>query len=120
MATKNQIKPSQLCQGKGTGGYYADLPKYVNVEIVNLIRKEPRVEKVKIQYDFLPKYCKRCILQGHNEQDCLILHPELNQVNENNNKQDKSSHSNDKTKGEVSNINRVNGGGRYGQGQDHK
>lgn len=58
----------------------ADLPKYVEVEIMNLTTKEARVEKVKIQYKFLPKYCKRCMLQGHNEQEYGILHLELNQV----------------------------------------
>lgn len=58
------------------------------------------------------------MLQGHNEQECWILHSELNQVNEDNDKHGNSSHSNDRTKGKVSNINRVYGGGR--NDQDHK
>lgn len=44
-----------------------DLPKFVEMEIVNSNTKESRVERVKIQYDMLPKYCKVCKLQGHDE-----------------------------------------------------
>ena len=25
----------------------------------------------------MPKYCKNCKLQGHNEKECFVLHPEL-------------------------------------------
>ncbi|XP_060180458.1 uncharacterized protein LOC132610188 [Lycium barbarum] len=32
---------------------------------------------IKINYDYVPKYCKNCKLQGHNEQDCYVIHPEL-------------------------------------------
>ncbi|KAF3685427.1 hypothetical protein FXO37_00638 [Capsicum annuum] len=39
--------------------------------------KEARVDKIKIKYNFLPKYCKRCKLQGHKEDECRSLHPEL-------------------------------------------
>lgn len=38
---------------------------------------ESRIERVKIQYDFLLKYYKKCMLQGHNKIECRILHPEL-------------------------------------------
>lgn len=34
-----------------------------------------------MDYDILPKYCKRCKRQECNEDDCRIIHPELrNQV----------------------------------------
>ncbi|XP_060211976.1 uncharacterized protein LOC132639554 [Lycium barbarum] len=32
---------------------------------------------IKINYDYVPKYYKNCKLQGHNEQDCYVIHPEL-------------------------------------------
>ncbi|XP_049348182.1 uncharacterized protein LOC125812750 [Solanum verrucosum] len=36
------------------------------------------VEKwVAIKYDYVPKYCKTYMLQGHNENECFIIHPEL-------------------------------------------
>ncbi|KAH0665726.1 hypothetical protein KY290_027962 [Solanum tuberosum] len=32
---------------------------------------------IAINYDYVPKYCKSCKLQGHNEKECFIIHPEL-------------------------------------------
>ncbi|KAG5629516.1 hypothetical protein H5410_001233 [Solanum commersonii] len=32
---------------------------------------------VTIKYDYVPKYCKTSKLQGHNEKDCYVIHPEL-------------------------------------------
>ncbi|KAH0689220.1 hypothetical protein KY290_017353 [Solanum tuberosum] len=32
---------------------------------------------VKIQYDYLLKYCKECKLQGHDEFDCRVINPKL-------------------------------------------
>lgn len=51
-------------------------PKRVNVGI----RKKSGeiVSKwIQIRYDYLPKYCKTCKLQGHNKEECFVLHPEL-------------------------------------------
>lgn len=30
-----------------------------------------------MKYDYMPKYCKRCKLQGHNENKCYVIHPKL-------------------------------------------
>lgn len=59
----------------------AELPKFVELEVVNENTKIYRVERVKIQYDMLPKYCKQCKLEGHIEATCRVLHPELCKVN---------------------------------------
>ncbi|KAG5592288.1 hypothetical protein H5410_042802 [Solanum commersonii] len=32
---------------------------------------------VKIKYDYVPKNCKTCMIQGHDEQQCYVEHPEL-------------------------------------------
>lgn len=32
---------------------------------------------IKIKYDYLPKYCNTCKMQGHNEVECWVIHPEL-------------------------------------------
>lgn len=55
----------------------------MEMEIVNDITMESRIEKVKIRYDFLPKYCTKCKLQGHDEQECRVLHPKLKIAKEN-------------------------------------
>lgn len=38
---------------------------------------EARTEWVTIKYDYLPKYCKECKLQGHDMLECWIIHPKL-------------------------------------------
>lgn len=45
----------------------ANFPKYVETKIANSKTKKPRIKKVKIQYDFLQKYCKEFKLQSYNE-----------------------------------------------------
>lgn len=32
---------------------------------------------IKIRYDYMPKYCKTCKKQGHKEEECWVVHPEL-------------------------------------------
>lgn len=32
---------------------------------------------VKIKYDYVPKYCKTYMIQGHDEEQCYVVHPEL-------------------------------------------
>uniref|UniRef100_A0A0V0HU19 Putative ovule protein n=1 Tax=Solanum chacoense TaxID=4108 RepID=A0A0V0HU19_SOLCH len=50
------------------------------MEIANEETKKSWVEKVKVQYDMLPKYCGNCKLQGHNALECRVLPLELQQV----------------------------------------
>lgn len=57
-----------------------DKPEYVKLEIENSKTQENKIIRVKIQYDGLPSYCMRCKLQGHNEDDCRILHPKLQKM----------------------------------------
>lgn len=54
----------------------SDFSKRINVGL----RKQSAevVERwIKINYDYVPKYCKNCKIQGHNEQQYYVLHPEL-------------------------------------------
>lgn len=37
---------------------------------------------IKVQYDFLLKYCQTCKLQGQNKVECRALHPELRKTEE--------------------------------------
>ncbi|TMW86845.1 hypothetical protein EJD97_020815, partial [Solanum chilense] len=34
-------------------------------------------EWICIKYDYVPKYCKTCMIQGHNKKQCYIEYPEL-------------------------------------------
>ncbi|XP_060190650.1 uncharacterized protein LOC132619913 [Lycium barbarum] len=60
----------------------ADLPDSSRIKIIDEKSSEVRIIDVNIQYDVLPKYCKKCKLQGHNEQTCRTLHPELRKKSE--------------------------------------
>ncbi|KAK4364427.1 hypothetical protein RND71_015785 [Anisodus tanguticus] len=75
----------------------SDLQKIVMMEIEDEVLKETREVKVKIQYDFMPKYYTECMLQGHSNVECQVLHSELNkasisidQANEEHGVEDKS------------------------------
>lgn len=78
MATINKTRPS--CARVKV---QIDLPKNVRMDIENEATSETRTEWVKVQYDYIPKYCKECGLQGHNEYECRRIHPELIPVVEN-------------------------------------
>ncbi|KAG5585127.1 hypothetical protein H5410_045561 [Solanum commersonii] len=75
MATQNKTRPS--CARVKVE---VDLMGYFPIRINVGVRKKTGevVEKwVAIKYDYVPKYCKTCKLQGHNEKECFIIHPEL-------------------------------------------
>ncbi|KAH0665330.1 hypothetical protein KY285_026536 [Solanum tuberosum] len=75
LATKNQTSPS-CARVKVEVDLLGEFPKRINVGV----RKQSGevVEKwIRIKYDYVSKYCKNCSIQGHNEQECYIIHPEL-------------------------------------------
>lgn len=37
---------------------------------------------IKIKYDYVPKYFKTCKKQGHNEQQCWVINPQLHKKQE--------------------------------------
>ncbi|KAG5589797.1 hypothetical protein H5410_040311 [Solanum commersonii] len=76
MATINKTRPSCV-RVKVQVDLLSTFPKFVELEVVNENAQTSRVERYKIQYDMLLKYCKECRMQGHNEEGCRILHPEL-------------------------------------------
>ncbi|XP_060183026.1 uncharacterized protein LOC132612979 [Lycium barbarum] len=76
MATINKTRPN-FARLKVLVDLGAKLPKVVNMNITDEKNGKSRLIKVQIQYDVLPKYCKRCKLQGHDEEGCRILHPQL-------------------------------------------
>ncbi|KAH0666514.1 hypothetical protein KY285_027720 [Solanum tuberosum] len=75
LATQNKTRPS-CARVKVEVGLLGEFPKRINIEM----RKktwEIMGKWVTINYDYVPKYCKTCKLQGHNEKECYVIHPEL-------------------------------------------
>ncbi|WMV48459.1 hypothetical protein MTR67_041844 [Solanum verrucosum] len=75
LATKNQTRPS-CARVKVEVDLQREFPKRTNV---GLRRQSGEVSEkwIKIKYDYVPTYCKSCKIQGHNEQQCYVIHPEL-------------------------------------------
>lgn len=39
--------------------------------------KEVMEKFIRIKYDYVPKYCSTCMIQGHDEDQCFVKHLEL-------------------------------------------
>lgn len=75
METSNKIIPS-CARVKVEVDLLGHFSKRVNIGIKKKIG-EIVAKWITIKHDYLPKYCKNCKLQGHNEKGCFILHSEL-------------------------------------------
>lgn len=75
LATQNKTRSS--CTRVEVEVYLlGEFPKRINIGM----RKKTGevVEKwIPIKYDYVPKYCTECKLQGHNKKKCYIIHSEL-------------------------------------------
>ncbi|KAK4706309.1 hypothetical protein R3W88_034132 [Solanum pinnatisectum] len=76
MATWNKIRPS-CARVKVEVDLLGEFPKRINIGVRNKTTGEIKEKWIQINYDYIPKYCKTCKLQGHNEKECYVLHPEL-------------------------------------------
>ncbi|KAH0675433.1 hypothetical protein KY290_024486 [Solanum tuberosum] len=76
MATKNQTRPS-CARVKIEVDLIAKLPQRVRINDEDDITGEVKSKWIKVQYDYMPKYCKEYCLQGHDEHNCWTIHPEL-------------------------------------------
>ncbi|KAH0696199.1 hypothetical protein KY290_015827 [Solanum tuberosum] len=73
MATKNQTRPS-CARVKVEVDLLREFPKRIKIGM--RMQNMEVVEKwIKIKYDYVPKYCRTCMIQGHNEEQCYIVHP---------------------------------------------
>ncbi|KAG5630892.1 hypothetical protein H5410_002609 [Solanum commersonii] len=75
LATSNKTRPS-CARVKVEVDLLGDFPKRVNLGIKKKTG-EIVAKWIDIKYDYLPKYCKSCKIQGNNEKDCFVLHSEL-------------------------------------------
>lgn len=47
------------------------------MEILIPYSNKSKIERIKIKYDLVPKFCKVCRIQGHDEAECRVIHLEL-------------------------------------------
>ncbi|WMV30685.1 hypothetical protein MTR67_024070 [Solanum verrucosum] len=83
MATRNQTRPS-CARVKVEVDLLGEFPKRIKIGMKKT-NGEVMETWVRIKYDYIPKYCKTCMLQGHDEQQCYVEHPELYPKKEKNN-----------------------------------
>uniref|UniRef100_M1C4A6 Uncharacterized protein n=1 Tax=Solanum tuberosum TaxID=4113 RepID=M1C4A6_SOLTU len=80
-ATINQSRPS-CAKVRVLVDLAASLPKAVVVNILDAMTGKLKSDKIPIKYDYIPKYCSECKIQGHIKNIHKILHPELREFNE--------------------------------------
>uniref|UniRef100_A0A0V0HA32 Putative ovule protein n=1 Tax=Solanum chacoense TaxID=4108 RepID=A0A0V0HA32_SOLCH len=76
MATRNQTRPS-CARVKIEVDLTTKLSQRVKINEEDDNTGHTKYKWIKIQYDYMPNYCKECCLQGHNENECWRIHPEL-------------------------------------------
>ncbi|KAH0669880.1 hypothetical protein KY289_024373 [Solanum tuberosum] len=75
MAMKNQTRPS-CARVKVEVDLLREFPKQIKIGM-RMHNNEVAEKWIKIKYDYVPKYCQTCMIQGHNEEQCYVVHPEL-------------------------------------------
>jgi len=58
------------------------LPHRIKINEENENTGELKSKWITIQYDHMPKYCKECCLQSHDEKECWNIHHELHNRDE--------------------------------------
>ncbi|XP_049378160.1 uncharacterized protein LOC125842928 [Solanum stenotomum] len=81
LATQNKTRPS-CARVKVEVDLLGEFPKIINLGM-RLKMGEVKEKWIRNNYDYVPKYYKFCKLQGHNEKECVIIHPELYPKEEN-------------------------------------
>lgn len=76
MATKNQTKPS-CAKIKIEVDLIAKLLERVMINEEDDVTGGIKSKWIQTQYDYMPKYCRKCCLQGHDKDGHWNVHPEL-------------------------------------------
>ncbi|XP_059310982.1 uncharacterized protein LOC132062424 [Lycium ferocissimum] len=82
IAMKNKSTPS-CAKVKVVVDLLKDFPKRINIGMKWSGTGDSIANWIDIKYDYMPKYCKSCRLQGNNKKECEVLHPDLKPVKEN-------------------------------------
>lgn len=114
MATINKTRPN-CAKVKVEVNLLRELPKRINVGIKKK-RREKLAKQIQIKYDFLPKYCHTCKLQGHNKKNYFVLYPELFDDGKKENKDNKKEVP--KKGAEVDNTNIIDDGNTQNNGKE--
>ncbi|XP_049406305.1 uncharacterized protein LOC125869967 [Solanum stenotomum] len=80
MATKNQTKPS-CARVKVEVDLLREFPKRIKIGM-RMQNNDVAEKWIKINYDYVPKYCQTSMIQGHDEEQCYVVHPELHPYKE--------------------------------------
>lgn len=88
LATRNHTRPS-CSRVKVEVDLLSEFPKKISV---GLRKQSGEIcdKWVRIKYDHVPKYCTNCKIQRHNKKECYIIHHELYQKRNEENKLEKS------------------------------
>ncbi|KAG5618380.1 hypothetical protein H5410_018204 [Solanum commersonii] len=89
IAMKNQTRPN-CARIKVEVDLTAKLPQRVRITEKDDHTGAIKYKWIKVQYDYMPKYCKECCLQGHDEHSCWVLNPELYDTKSNDKKGDRT------------------------------
>ncbi|KAH0638023.1 hypothetical protein KY289_037938 [Solanum tuberosum] len=69
LATINKTRPS-CARVKVLVDLKGNFPKSVMIDIINEKTEHMRSEEIQIRYDYVPKYCMECKMQGHEKKEC--------------------------------------------------
>lgn len=78
LATMNQTRPS-CARVKVEIDMTADLHQRIRINEEDNTTGIIKSKWIQVQYDYMPKYCKECKLQGHDDNQCWNKHPELHE-----------------------------------------
>lgn len=76
MKTKNHTT-SRCAKVKIEVDLITKLKQRVRIMEEDDITRDMKFKWVKVQYNYMPKYCRKCCLQGHDEHNCWTIHLEL-------------------------------------------
>ncbi|KAG5602104.1 hypothetical protein H5410_033474 [Solanum commersonii] len=55
----------------------ASLPKSVIMKVIDEVTGSVKTETITVKYNYIPKYCLECRMQGHDLHNCRLLHNEV-------------------------------------------
>lgn len=76
VANRNQMRPS-CAKVNVEVNLVAKFPQIIRINEYKDIAGEIKSKWIKVQYNYIPKYCRECYLQEHGENTYGTIHPKL-------------------------------------------